>query len=253
MTISQRMRAWMLSCARLIRSARTPLLVSAATIVAGSAHASYDVSPIRQQLTWNARATFVEIRNRGIHAAHFEVEPMTWQSNVDGTSQTSPTEDVTATPRQFDLKPGTSQIVRVFFHAAPDPVNEQRWRIFLREQSRGGFEPSPTEGSTVQVLFHLSTPIFRIPKGAQAQLDWSVGVVEGQNVFSVTNRGARYALLSEFKNADGTIVEGVSGYVLPGQTRKFLLPTDNRSSKFSYRLSGDPDPSVRTVKLLTTP
>ncbi len=108
-------------------------LVVALCLVIGEAGAgSFQVNPIRVEMSKGATSAAITVRNDGN-------EPIVVQSSVVGWSQDkgqdvyAPTNEALVTPPIMTVPPGGEQIVRVGLRRAVDPQRELTYRLYLQE------------------------------------------------------------------------------------------------------------------------
>lgn len=194
-------------------------LLAAALAVAEVQAGSINVAPVRLEVKMPRRATSVEVQNTGERPAQIQVERYRWLADRGGDDQLEATEDVIATPPIFTLAPGQKQIVRILLFAAPDPEREASYRLILQETAMD--DPPP---NTVQALLRISMPVFITPPGAKANVVW-VTQRDGERWWLVAkNTGNAHAQINSLRTTAGDELKG-SGYLLPGETRRFAVDT----------------------------
>lgn len=191
------------------------LMASAGTAWAGS----FQVSPVRLELTNARTTTTVDITNTGAQATVVQAVLRKW-TQKGGEDVYTATRDLIATPPIFKISPKESQVVRVGLLVPPARHEETAYRLFLTE-----VPPAPRPGFVgLQVALRVSIPIFVAPLTGQAapKLAWHLRHV-GQDKIELiaVNQGTghtRVTGLSLGASAHGPALAQVktdNGYVLP--------------------------------------
>jgi fimbrial chaperone protein len=147
----------------------------------------------------------------------------------------------------LELAPGARQLVRVIRLGPPPEDVETSYRLIVDEL--------PVEAGSakrgLQFVLRYSVPVFVLPHGAientpalQARI-----VRDGNTSFlEIGNPGSRHAQVADlgYTTAIGerhAIAAGLSGYVLPRNTRRWPLPatiTVPTTGTFKARINGEP-------------
>lgn len=194
---------------------------------AGMANAgSFAVNPVRVTLSAEQKVSALTIHNNGGQPAVVQLQVVEW-SQQNGKDVYVPTRDLLATPPIMTVPPGQSQVIRVGLRATADPRVESAYRLFLREVP----PPSPDGQGGLQVALHLSLPIFVKPAVAAApELRWEAeSAGDGQLRVRLANSGNAHVQVTGFRiGLEGAELETkpVSGYLLPGQQRDWLVKLD---------------------------
>lgn len=214
------------------------------------------VTPIRVYLDEETPTATLTLENNGNTPTVVQLQLMRWDS--DGVEdQYRPTYEVVATPPIATLQPGQIQIVRVGLSREVEPERELAYRLYIEE-----VPPPPRPGQQgLQVALRIGVPIFIAPKAAaQPRLQWRA-VRNGPDSVAVraTNVGNAHLRLTSMvlragekgrKLAERQIV----GYLLPGQSRQWVVPVEGRLSEGDVHLSVVTEPGVADVRLeLETP
>jgi fimbrial chaperone protein len=201
------------------------LAIAMCFAVADADAGSFQVNPIRVDLSRGATNTAITVRNDG-------AEPVVVQSNIVGWSQENgqdvyaPTPEALVTPPIMTVPAGGEQIVRVGLRRLPDPQRELTYRVYLQE-----VPPPPKPGfSGLQVALRVGLPVFVAPLAPPVRrLEWSVQVrPDGAVVLKAENTGNAHVQITDFELRSSAAGEPVAhesslAYVLAGQRRQWTL------------------------------
>lgn len=205
----------------------------------GGIAGSFEVNPIRIDLTQNTRSAALSVRNSGNEAVVVQTSIVSW-AQENGQDVYAPTKEILGTPPIATIPPGGEQILRLGMRRAPDAVNELTYRVFLQE-----VPPPPKPGfQGLQVALRLSLPIFVQPRQgpAKATLVWNLEL-QGDDTLRLRldNNGTGHIQVSEialFLPGQEKAVASQSSlvYVLPGKSRAWELKTQSVHLKPTDRL-----------------
>ena len=191
---------------------------------------SFEVNPIRVDLSANARSAALSVRNSGTEAVVVQTSLVSW-TQENGQDVYAPTKDILGTPPIATIPPGGEQILRLGMRRAPDPVNELAYRVFLRE-----VPPPPKPGfQGLQVALRLSLPIFVQPRQgpAKATLVWNLEL-QGDDTLQLRldNKGTGHIQVSEIALYQPCQEQPVASqsslvYVLAGQSHAWCHSARN--------------------------
>ncbi|MDX1549276.1 MAG: molecular chaperone [Lysobacter spongiicola] len=158
------------------------------------------------------------------------------------------TRSLVVSPPMIELAGGARQLVRVI-RTGPEPQGaEEAYRLIVDEV--------PAEDSAgrtgLQFLLRYSIPVFVLPEGTDVdyQVTASLGELDGEPALVVTNSGNGHAQLADlyYEGPDGkrtSLLRGLVGYVLPGQTMRWALPAPASlfiaGGSFKVRINGEAD------------
>lgn len=235
-----------------MRWSRVISLLAAIAISAaahGASAGSLGVSPLRIVLSDATPTAALTIENGGANAVVVQLQVMRWSADGEA-DRYEPGEGIIATPPIMTIPPGQPQIVRLGLSGAADPSREVAYRLYMEEV------PSPPQPGQqgLQVALRIGVPIFVSPPGAaQSSLDWSALRTGPDSVkIRATNSGGSHAKLMTLSLADGnrTLAEQqVAGYLLPGQTRHWLVRLSEAFAGERLRLSAETDRGATDVDL----
>jgi fimbrial chaperone protein len=202
------------------------VLCAAALLIALVAHAgSFTANPIRLIVPAGANSTSLTLDNTGDQPVLVQAQVVEW-SQRDGQDVLTPSRDLIVSPPIFRIAAGASQIVRVGLLRAAPAERELTYRLFLQEvpPPRAAGEPG------VAVALRLGLPVFVQPRTRAApQLQWNAKAEREGITLSLTNSGNAHvqALDCKLLREDGTLFgeQQLAAYVLPGQTRSWLIKT----------------------------
>jgi fimbrial chaperone protein len=218
-----------------------------------AAAASLQVSPTSVTLQAGQNADGLTLSNTGAAPLHAQVRVFRWTQRGD-EEKFEPTRDIAASPPMLELAPGAQQLVRVIRLGAPPADVQTSYRLIIDELPMASGKAKPG----LQFVLRYSVPVFLMPQGDAAiapELRARV-VREGDQWFiAIGNTGKAHAQVAElaYTAADGTthtIAAGLSGYVLPGNTRRWPVPatlTVSATGTLKARINGEP--VVRTLPL----
>jgi fimbrial chaperone protein len=217
--------------------------IAAFFLCAGLASASwagsFQVNPIRVDLSPTKRSVAVAVTNTGAEAVVVQVNVMAWAQDA-GRDVLSPTNEVLTSPPIATIPPGKEQIVRVGLRRAPDARRELSYRLFLQE-----VPPPPKPGfQGLQVALRVSLPVFVQPREGQAKaaLVWGASLKDESTIhLKLENLGTGHIQISDLElllpNAKESLAEQSGlAYVLPGQSREWDLKLRQTGVKKNDRL-----------------
>ena len=225
------------------------LLIAACAVAAGSPYAlagSFDVNPIRVDLTAQSRTATVTVRNSGDDPVVVQISVQAWSQN-GGKDVLTDTKDVIVSPPIATIPAGQEQIVRIGMRRAPDAQRELSYRMFLQE-----VPPPPRPGlQGLVVALRIGLPIFVQPRqgAGKAELLWNLDTGSPDTLkLKVNNKGSAHIQISTieiYRRSEKDALAEFSGlaYVLPGQTRDWDLklrdPAIKRGERLRMKVSTD--------------
>ncbi|VVE65116.1 molecular chaperone [Pandoraea captiosa] len=225
--------------ARLTRSVAVraaALLSLAACFHVGSATAAVlQVSPVRIEFASAQHAQALQVSNSGTRSLDAQVRIVRW-SQEGGKDRFDPVDDLVASPAILQVSPGQTRVVRLV-RLRPAPSNQQlSYRVFVDELPTSKI----TSGAGIKVLMRYSIPLFVEPASAnrvtgspgtpgevpptdlsQVQSKLVAGP-DGKSSLLVNNSSAYAIRISDLvtsgpSGGQQSLVNGLVGYVLPGQ------------------------------------
>ena len=185
---------------------------------------SFQVNPIRVDLTPKSQTAALSVKNTGEEAVVVQVSIETWRQEA-GKDVHAPTKDLLATPPVMTIPPGDERVVRVGLRRAPDRSKELSYRLFLQE-----VPPPPKPGfQGLVVALRVGLPVFVAPaQGAAApRIVWKASRLPDNKLeVSAVNEGTAHLQVADINVLDGAnAVATYSGlsYVLPDQRHDWTL------------------------------
>ena len=219
---------------------RYPLLLLALAASGSSWAGSFQVNPIRIDLSSAKRVVAERVTNTGNEPVVVQMSVMAW-SQDNGKNVLTPTREIIVSPPIATIAPGKEQIVRVGLRRAPDAKRELSYRLFVRE-----VPPPPKPGfQGLQVALRIGLPIFVQPRQGQAKpvLVWSARLSGPRTIhLSLENRGTGHIQISDLKLSQSGQTEPIAqrdalAYVLAGQSRQWDLALKKPLREKNERLS----------------
>ena len=208
--------------------------------------ASLQVSPTSVTLQARQNADGLTLTNTGTTPLHAQVRVFRW-TQQGNEEKLEPTRDLAISPPMLEIAPGAQQLVRVIRLGPPPADAETSYRLIVDELPVGTGETK----RGLQFVLQYSVPVFLMPQG-EAVIAPTLRtrlVREGDRSFlEIGNAGKQHAQIAElgYVTAGGqrhTIAAGLSGYVLPGKTKRWPLPatvTVSGTGTFKARINGEP-------------
>ena len=154
----------------------------------------------------------------------------------NGEDKLEPTRDLAISPPMVELAAGARQLVRVVRTGASPEGAEASYRIIVDEVPPADGEAQ----SGLQFLLRYSLPVFVTPTDANGPISHELAARmetrDGKPTLVVHNSGRQHAQLADLAWVDGggarvELMQGLVGYVLPGQTMAW--PLDQPASRFA--------------------
>ena len=187
---------------------------------------SFQVSPVRLELSASATSAALTIRNDGPDAVVVQMSVLKW-TQADNADRYEPTQEALVTPPIATIPPGGEQLVRVGLRRAPEPRNELAYRLYVQEV------PPPMQPgfSGLQVALRIGIPVFVAARAApERAIDWSAALTSGGALtITARNRGSVNlqvrSITAEAPDGRATWAgDSALTYVLPGSERSWTLP-----------------------------
>jgi fimbrial chaperone protein len=200
---------------------------------------SFEVNPIRVELSAANRSAALSVRNTGADAVVVQLNAQAW-SQADGKDVLNDTRDVLLSPTVATIAAGAEQIVRIGLRRAPDARRELSYRVFIQE-----VPPPPKPGfQGLVVALRVGLPLFVQPTQGQAQatLVWHAALAAPDSVrVQVENTGTAHVQVSSLelfspRDAEALGVQSGLTYVLPGQARAWDVKLRRGNVRPSDRL-----------------
>src|SRR5215210_1090228 len=114
---------------------------------------SLEITPVAVHLVPGAKATTIEVANRGGVAAAIQLRAYAWSQNGNQDVLT-PTRDIVLSPPIFTLGIDGSQTIRLMLRRGASAAGERTYRLLIDEVPA----PNP-RAQQVQVAMRLSLPV----------------------------------------------------------------------------------------------
>jgi|RhiMethySRZTD1v2_1073278.scaffolds.fasta_scaffold19885_2 fimbrial chaperone protein len=209
--------------------------------------ASLQVTPVMIEVAAPGAATTVKLRNDGATPLNAQIRVFRW-TQVNGEDKLEPTNDVVASPPIAKLAPKVDYTVRLVRMNKSPVSNEETYRLLVDELP----DAANQRNRAVNLLLRYSIPVFFYPAaGRPPTLTWSVEHSAGKLAVVAKNSGDRHLRISNLKLRDdkgGSISfgEGLTGYVLGGSTRRWVVAsgkgTLNAGSPITVSAQGEKGP-----------
>jgi fimbrial chaperone protein len=215
---------------------------------------SFSVSPMRVVLSAARPVAALEIHNDSTEASVLQIDLAGW-TQADNTDVYAETTEVLATPPILTVPPGGSRVVRIGLRRAPDRDRELTYRLYVQEVP----PPMAVDFQGMRMTLRVGVPVFVAASAkVKQQLQWrSVAAADGEIKLTLTNGGNEHVKITdlELSSADGARSSGtqrVSTYVLPGQSRDWLVKIDKSIAAGSVlRVKAHTDGSVELAAKVT--
>jgi len=222
-------------------------------VAAGAGAANLQVTPTTVTLPADRRAEGLTLRNSGTSPLHAQVRVFRWFQS-DGEDRLEPATDVAVSPPMLELPPAAEQLVRIVRLGPPPATEEASYRLIVDELPLE--QDAGTKQRGLRLVLRYSIPVFLAPQDGpvpapvlRARLFEDA---QQQHFLEIENVGDGHAQIADlgYANASGArreIAAGLSGYVLPGQRRRWPLPADlgtTPDGSFRARINGEADERV---------
>ncbi len=202
------------------------LLAALAVYPSMATAGSFQVNPVRLDLSAKATTAALSVKNTGDEAVVVQVNVEAW-SQQDGKDVYAPTKDVLVTPPVLNIPAGAERVVRVGLRRAADRSKELSYRLFLQE-----VPPPPKPGfQGLVVALRVGLPLFVAPLQAAAapRITWqALRGPDNKVELQALNEGTGHLQVSELALLDpaDAAVASYAGltYILPEQRRSWTLP-----------------------------
>jgi fimbrial chaperone protein len=204
--------------------------IAVAVVVASGASpvlaAEFTVTPVRIFMTPRDRAIAVTVTNDSEQEIVMQADLYSWKQKADGTDELTSTDEVILSPPILRVPAKSRQVVRLARLGPPPAVEEQTYRMIVREVPEA--RPQAPGAVGVQLAIAFSLPVFVTPPGAKRQMQCEVARVAPDTANATCrNSGRGYAQIRAFEllETGGTKVatREPGGYILPGNSRTFEL------------------------------
>lgn len=198
----------------------TALMVAGCLVTAPAIAASLSFSPVGLDLPVGQKAAAITLTNNATAPVSLQIRVYKW-AQADGRDVLTPTRDVIASPPAAKVPGGAAYTIRILRQTAtPTP---ESYRLMIDELPRPIDPNAGPQG--VSMLLRTSLPIFFTPDKAVAHIQWKLWSDAAGLHLEGRNDGQRHIRLADLavETAQGRLAfgTGLSGYILPGATRRF--------------------------------
>jgi fimbrial chaperone protein len=181
--------------------------------------------PVNPTIAADQQASALWLENRGD-------TPVTLQA--DGADQYADQDQVVASPPIATVQPGKRQLVRLIRRTPANQNSEHAYRLLI-DQLPQPFDEKGERAQSAQLSIQMrySVPLFTYgaqPTVPASQLSARVTLVDGKRFVEIHNAGSMHARLTNLRLVREArqfgVNNGLVGYVLPGATMRWPLPSD---------------------------
>lgn len=199
------------------------LALACLAAIGAATGAEIAIAPTTAYIPADSDQTAVWLYNQAALPWHADAKLYRWRQ--DGEREIlEPATGATVSPGHFEIPPQGRQLLRVI-RLTPSPAQtEDSYRLVVTQHAESGESQ----------LLRYSTPVFALPAQAGEPHPALQATVSGHGLgrtLRVHNAGLRHARLADLAYIDAggsrrSIRDNLAGYILPGQTRHWPLPTD---------------------------
>lgn len=214
-------------------------------LATGAFATGLQVWPTKVFIAAERGADGLRLRNHGERVLHAQVRVFRWEQ-VEGEDVLEPAREVAVSPPMVELAPGAEQLVRVVRLGPPPIGREASYRLIVDELP---IDETAARKSGLQYVLRYSIPVFLSPrKTEQVSPVLHTRLVRDGRVrfLEVENAGNGHAQIADLAFVAGgqrrIVARGLSGYVLPGQRRRWALSDDldlSGDGAFKARINGE--------------
>lgn len=211
----------------------------------GALATSLQVAPTRITIAADQGAAGLQVANSGADPIRVQVRVFRWWQE-GGEDMLETTNALVVSPPMLQIAPGAEQLVRIVHTGAAPSGIEATYRVIVDELP---LQTARQTGAGLRFALRYSIPVFVHGAAAdspEAVLQAQLRPGPGGSAVEVHNAGDGTAQLADLSIVDANgrvhpVAEGLSGYVMPGQTRRWPLaagmPTAGR---IEAKLNGEP-------------
>ncbi|WP_045758218.1 fimbrial biogenesis chaperone [Xanthomonas albilineans] len=208
------------------------------TATATCTASSLQVAPTSVTLAATDSAQGIWLSNSGDTPLHAQVRAFRWHQR-NGEDLLDPSDKIAISPPMLELAPHSQQLVRIIRLDAAPNANEETYRILVDELPTKDADTSSNTG--LQFVLRYSLPIFVKPVASVAPVLHAQLIHDGAaQTLEVANQGNEHAQVVDlnFVASDGrhiAITNGLAGYILPGQHKRWPLPATLAHAKGTFQ------------------
>ncbi|AOY02051.1 molecular chaperone [Jeongeupia sp. USM3] len=179
----------------------------------------FGISPVRIDFTPQDRANAITVTNNSDAPLRVAVSLKAWQQDAAGKDQYTPSDALVYFPRQLELPPKASKVIRLGPKGARGE-QEQAFRLYVSEQTGAG---APRQGQ-VAMLVSFGVPVFVQPLKPAPSVKAVANAARGRLDVRVENDGNTTLKIKQATFSDGSSVDRFDAwYLLPGIARSYGL------------------------------
>lgn len=222
----------------------------AATLAAQAA--SLQVAPTSVQLSAEETAQGLWLSNSGDTPLQAQVRVFRWRQH-EGEDLLDASDRIAISPPMLRLAPHSRQLVRIIRLDDAPRTTEDTYRVLVDELPSADAETGTAAG--LQFVLRYSVPIFVKPAAAAApSLRARLIRDAAAPALEVVNQGTEHAQVVDlhFVASDGTraaIADGLAGYVLPGQRKRWPLPAALARAEGTFKATINGEPVAQSLAL----
>jgi fimbrial chaperone protein len=172
-----------------------------------AAGVEYTVSPMRLELSREARSGVVTLTNTGTSRIDFQMTAMEWTQDNDGADHYAETGEIIFFPKILTLAPNEDRVIRVGAKSAP-AATERTFRLFIERIPAPLPEPL-APGAHISVNIRFALPIFVRPVLRKTQGEFTdVTLAKSELAVTLRNAGNEHFLLDDGVAVSGRTVRG---------------------------------------------
>ena len=216
--------------------------------------AGLSVGPIKLYIDKKQqRSTIVTLTSSEIPDAKiFEASAVKWTQNEKGEDILEPATDIIINPKNFVIKPDSSQVVRVGFRTQPNVDGaEDTWRLVFHE-----VKPVNRDVDSLDFLWNISVPLF-VGKQLPVNLKITPAINSGTTVLNILNDANSHVQINKISIIDENKKEIASNnqmkYLLAKKSFQFdfgnmsikdwhkyklLITTDKQENPLEFKVQG---------------
>ncbi len=195
------------------------------------------IKPVRIFMENGKNTAVFEIQNLSDKKITIETEAKKWTQNQKGEDILEDTEDIIVIPPYIELKAKQRQLIKLAYLGDPPLDKQLTYRMILKQlpEPIKEKEKSDKVKTVLQVVFHISVPIFINPLNKELKYDLHISKVyinKENAVFHVENSGNQYARIvgiTFFRDNRVIFGKKLVKYVLPGKS--FDITIENEKIK----------------------
>lgn len=187
---------------------------------------NFGVSPLRVDLDRGTKSALITVTNDDERPLAFQIRAMQWTQDQAGADRYEDTADLVYFPRQLNVPPKESRVVRVGYKV-PATQAEKAYRVYVEELAERNRSPSQTG---VAITLRFGVPVFLRPASARLAGEMQLSAEPGAALALVRNTGnvhfrfasVRYSALGA--GGETLLERSVGGwYLLAGAERPYRL------------------------------